>query len=117
MEHIVKEIILSNEQRELLLFLYENLHIDELSEEDQIDFIESFMNHETLNSMAPFKSSLVEMIRELEHNLPAIEWDECSPDSNGQKYDDPCKLYGGKRNERKKQTVKKGNIIYVPFNK
>lgn len=117
MEHIVKEIILTNEHRELLLFLYENLHIEELGQEDQTKFIESFMDGEILSNMAPFKSALVEMIREIEHNIPEIELEEHLPDSKEQKYYAERKLHGGKRNELKKQTIKKGNVIYVPFDK
>ena len=121
MEHVSKEFIgksvslLTNEQRELLFFLYEELQIDSLSEEDQADFFESFMDGETLCTMSLCKSTLVEMIREIEDNLPEIESEEHVPYSNGRQYDEMHKLYGLKRNERKKQIIKKDNIIYVPF--
>ena len=122
MKHIDKEFIgkseslLTNEHRELMLFLYEKLHIEALCEEDQTNFIETFASEETLRNMAPFKSSLQEMIREIEDNIPEIELEEHVRNGKEQKYEDKCKLYGKERDELKKQTIKKGNIIYVPFN-
>lgn len=123
MEHIVEEIIgksaniLTNEQQELLLFLYENLHIEALGKEDQTNFMESFVHGETLSKMAPFKSSLVEMIQEIEQTIPEFELEKHLPDSKERKYCTERKLHGGIRNEQKKQIIIKENIIYIPFDK
>ena len=123
MEHIIKEIIgksdqaLTEEHRELLFFLYENLHIEELEEEDRKDFMESFMDIETLSDMTAYKSSFVEMIREIENNIPSIDLADRLSDSMERKYYTARKLRDGKPNELNKQTIKKGNVVFVPFHK
>ena len=122
MEPIIKDFIgkseslLTNEHRKLLLFLYEELQIEVVCEEDQTNFIECFTNEDTLRNMVPFKSSLQEIIREIEANIPEIELEKHERNRKEQKYDNPCELYGKKQNELKKQAIIKGNIIYIPFN-
>ena len=117
MERIVEtlERTLTNEQRELLLFLYENLHIDELNEEEQCFFVEYFFNSEALRNIAAFAIAFVEIIHEIEENMPAIELEESSANSEEQRYYYARKWHDAKQNELKHHTTKEGNVFYVPF--
>lgn len=117
MENIVETLnrTLTEEQRELLLFLYEHLHVNELSEEEQCFFIEYFFNSEALRNMTAFAIALVEIIHEIEGNIPAIEQEESSANSEEQRYYYARKWHDVKQNELKHHTTKKGNVFYVPF--
>lgn len=117
MENIVEILdrTLTEEQRELLLFLYGNLHVDELSEEEQCFFIEYFFNSETLRNMAKFAIAFVEIIREIEENIPAIEREEGLTNSEEQRCYYARKWHEAKQHELKHRIMKKGNVLYVPF--
>lgn len=117
MEHIVEKSdrTLTDEHRELLLFLYENLHLEELSEEEQLFFMDYFFNSETLRNMAAYAVALVEIIHEIEENIPAIELEECLANSEEQRLYYARKRHDRKLQELKQQTMKKDNVLYVPF--
>ncbi|KOS68058.1 hypothetical protein AEA09_05485 [Lysinibacillus contaminans] len=123
MEHNVETFVekldrtLTDEQRELLLFLYKNLHVDELSEEEQSFFVEYFFNSETLRNMAVFAIALVEIIHEIEGNIPAIELEERLANSEEQRLYYERKWNDAKLNDLKHQTTKQGNVFHVPFAK
>ena len=123
MEHIVEKYVgdlernLTVEHRELLLFLYENLQVDELSEKEQLSFIDYFFNSESLRNIATFAITLVEIIHEIEENIPAIELDERLANSVQQRLYYERKWHEAKVNELKHQTKKEGNVFYVPFAK
>lgn len=123
MERIVEKYIenldwtLTDEHRELLLFLYKNLHVDELREEEQYFFIEYFFNSESLRKMAASAITLFEIIHELEENIPAIELEERLATAEEQRYYYERKWHDAKLHELKQQTTKEGNVFYVPFAK
>lgn len=108
---------LTDEHRELLLFLYGNLHLEELVEEEQNFFIEYFFNSETLRNVAAYAATLVEIIHEIEGNIPTIEFEERLANSEEQRLYYERKWHDRKLNELKQQTTKKGNVFYVPFAK
>lgn len=106
---------LTQEHRELLLFLYEILHVDELSEEEQNSFIEYFFHSDKLQNIAVCALDLVEIIHELQENIPAIEPEEHLVNDEEQRNYYERKRYDAKRNELKHRTMKQGNVFYVPF--
>lgn len=123
MEHIVEKYVekldwtLTAEHRELLLFLYNNLHVDELSEEEQCLFIDYFFKSESLQNMAISAVTLFEIIHEIKENVPAIELGERLANGEEQRNYYERKWYGAKINDLKHQTQKEGNVFHVPFAK
>ncbi|MFJ7735441.1 hypothetical protein ACIQ2D_03765 [Lysinibacillus sp. NPDC097287] len=123
MEHIVEKYVeksdltLTAEHRELLLFLYKNLHVNELSEEEQYFFIDYFFNSESLRNMAASAITLFEIIYELEENIPAIELEERLSNGEEQRHYYERKWHDVKLHEIKHQTKKEGNVFFVPFAK
>lgn len=123
MEHIVEKYLekldwtLTAEHRELLLFLYKHLHVDELSEEEQCFFMDYFLKSESLQNIAAAAITLFEIIHELEENVPAIELEEHLTNGEEQRNFYERKWYDAKINELKHQTKKEGNVFHVPFAK
>ncbi len=76
METLIKQFDkqLTIEQLDYLRFLYENLHIEELSEGgEQHYFIDYFFKSEPLRNMAAFALELTDIMHEIQENIPAIE--------------------------------------------
>ena len=88
------------EQRDFLRFLYENLHLEELSDKEQCFFIDYFYKSETLRNMAAFALELADIMREICELVPAIEKAERL--TNGQER----RLY----NERKWQIARASKV-------
>ncbi len=106
---------ITSEQRDYLYFLYENLHLEELSDKEQHFFIDYFYKSKTLRNMAAFALELVDIMHEIRENIPAIELAERLADGNEQRLYYERKWQEARRRKLKHQTTKKGNILYVPF--
>ncbi|MDM5249213.1 hypothetical protein [Lysinibacillus sp. G4S2] len=103
------------EQRDFLRFLYDHLHLEELSDKEQQIFIDYFYKSETLRNMAAFSLELADVIREMCENIPAIEQAERLANGKEQRLYYERKWQVARRQKLKHQTTKKGNILYVPF--
>ncbi|MGE6513236.1 hypothetical protein [Lysinibacillus sphaericus] len=109
------ELDITPEQREYLCFLYEHLHLEELSDKEQHFFIEYFYKSETLRNMAAFALELADAMREIRENIPAIEQAERQANGKEQRLYYERKWQEAQRLQLKYHTTKKGNIYYVPF--
>lgn len=105
---------LTQEHRDLLLSLYEILHVDDLHEEEQNSFIEYFFSSDKLQNITVLALDLVEIIHELQENIPAIEPEEHLANDEERNYFER-KRHDAKRNELKHPIMKQGNVFYVPF--
>jgi len=103
------------EQRDFLRFLYENLHLEELSDKEQSFFIDYFYKSETLRNMAVFALELADIMREICELIPAIEKAERLNNGKEQRLYNERKWQIARRQKLSRQTIKKGNILYVPF--
>ena len=103
------------EQLDYLRFLYENLHIEELSEGEQHYFIDYFFKSEPLRNMAAFALELTDIMHEIRENIPAIEKAERLANGKEQRQYYERKWLELRRQKLKQQTTKSGNIYYVPF--
>ncbi|KOS61878.1 hypothetical protein FJQ98_18815 [Lysinibacillus agricola] len=106
---------ITSEQRDFLRFLYENLHLEELSDKEQHFFIDYFYKSETLRNMAAFALELADIMHEIRENIPAIEQAERLANGKEQRLYYEQKSQEARRQKLKHQTTKKGNILYVPF--
>ncbi|EFI67260.1 hypothetical protein BFZC1_16814 [Lysinibacillus fusiformis ZC1] len=106
---------LTIEQLDYLRFLYENLHIEELSEGEQHYFIDYFFKSEPLRNMAAFALELTDIMHEIQENIPAIEKAERLANGKEQRQHYERKWSELRRQKLKQQTTKSGNIYYVPF--
>ncbi len=106
---------LSLEQRNYLRFLYENLHLEELSNREQRYFIDYFFKSEPLRNMAAFALELADILHEIRENIPAIEKAERMANGKEQRLYYERKWSELRRQKLKQQTTKSGNIFYVPF--
>ncbi|MGE7090773.1 hypothetical protein ACQKII_04805 [Lysinibacillus sp. NPDC048646] len=109
------ELDITTEQRECLCFLYEHLHLEELSDREQHFFINYFYKSETLRNMAAFALELADIMHEIRENIPAIEQAERLANGKEQRLYYERKWQETKRQQLKHHTTKKGNIFYVPF--
>lgn len=105
----------TSEQRDFLRFLYENLHLEELSDKEQHFFIDYFYKSETLRNMAAFALELADSMREICENIPAIEQAERLANGKEQRLYYESKQQVARRQKLNRQTIKKGNILYIPF--
>lgn len=109
-------IEITSEQRDYLRFLYENLHLEELSDKEQHYFIDYFYKSEALRNMAAFALELADIMQEIQENIPTIEQAERLANGKEQRLYYEQKWEEVRRQKLKHQTRKKGNILYVPFN-
>lgn len=109
------KLVITTKQYEYLCFLFENLHLDELSEKEQHFFIKYFYKSETLRNMAAFALELADAMHEIRENIPAIEQGERLADGKEQRLYYERKRQDARREKLKNQTTKRGNILYVPF--
>ncbi|WP_286927278.1 MULTISPECIES: hypothetical protein [Lysinibacillus] len=109
-------IEITSEQRDYLRFLYENLHLEELSDKEQHYFIDYFYKSEALRNMAAFALELADIMQEIQENIPTIEQAERLANGKEQRLYYEQKWEEVRRQKLKRQTRKKGNILYVPFN-
>ncbi|MFB7157922.1 hypothetical protein [Lysinibacillus sp. NPDC056232] len=116
-ESLIKkfDLEITPEQRDFLCFLYENLHLEELSDKEQCFFIDYFCKSETLRNMAAFALELADIMHEIYKNIPAIEQTERLTNAKERRYYDGRKWQIARRQKLNRQTIKKGNILYVPF--
>lgn len=103
------------DQRHYLCFLYEYLHLEELSNQEQQNFIDYFFESEPLQNMAAFALELAESIQEMQENIPAIEQAERLANSQEQRLYYERKWSAQRRQQLKQQTTKQDNVLYVPF--
>ncbi|WP_155591562.1 hypothetical protein [Lysinibacillus cavernae] len=109
------DIQMTLDQLDYLHFLYENLHLEELSDKEQHYFIDYFFKSEPLRNMAAFALELADIIHEIRENIPAIEKAERLANGNEQGLYYERKWAELRRQKLKQQTMKSGNIFYVPF--
>ncbi|MDM5234375.1 hypothetical protein [Lysinibacillus pakistanensis] len=109
-------IEITSELRDYLRFLYENLHLEELSDKEQHYFIDYFYKSEALRNMAAFALELADIMQEIQENIPTIEQAERLANGKEQRLYYEHKWEEVRRHKLKHQTRKKGNILYVPFN-
>lgn len=109
-------IEITSEQRDYFRFLYENLHLEELSDKEQHYFIDYFYKSETLRNMAAFALELADIMLEIQENIPAIEQAERLANGKEQRSYYEHKWEEVRRQKLKHQTRKNGNILYVSFN-
>ncbi|QPQ30085.1 vWA domain-containing protein [Lysinibacillus sp. JNUCC 51] len=116
-ESLIKKFDLefTSEQRDFLRFLYENLHLEELSNKEQHFFIDFFYKSEALRNMAAFALELADIIHEIYENIPAIEQNERLANGKEQRLYYERKRQVARRRKLNRQTIKKGNILYVSF--
>ncbi|MFJ7405351.1 MULTISPECIES: hypothetical protein [unclassified Lysinibacillus] len=116
-ESLIKKfgLEISIEQRKYLGFLYENLHLEELSDKEQHFFIDYFYKSETLRNMAAFALELADVMHEIRENVPTIEQAEQLANGKEQRLYYEQKWQEARRQKLKQQTTKNGNILYVPF--
>lgn len=109
------DLAFTSEQCDFFRFLYENLHLEELSNIEQHFFIDFFYKSETLRSMAAFALELADIMHEIYENIPAVEHAERLANGKEQRLYDVRKWHIARRRKLNRQTIKKGNILYVPF--
>ncbi len=116
-ESLIKKfgLEISSEQRNYLDYLYENLHVEELSEKEQHFFIDYFYKSETLRNMAAFALELADVMHEIRENVPAIEQSERLANGKEQRMYYAQKWQEARRQKLKQHTTKSGNVLYVPF--
>lgn len=116
-ESLIKKfgLEISSEQRNYLDYLYENLHVEELSEKEQHFFIDYFYKSETLRNMAAFALELADVMHEIRENVPAIEQAERLANGKEQRMYYAQKWQEARRQKLKQHTTKSGNVLYVPF--
>ncbi|MFJ7646452.1 hypothetical protein ACIQ1H_02820 [Lysinibacillus sp. NPDC097279] len=116
-ESLIKKfgLEISIEQRKYLSFLYENLHLEELSDKEQHFFIDYFYKSETLRNMAAFALELADVTQEIRENVPTIEQAEQLANGKEQRLYYEQKWQEARRQKLKQQTTKSGNVLYVPF--
>ncbi len=117
-ESLIKKLGLdiSSEQRQYLGFLFENLHLEELSDKEQHFFVEYFYKSEALRKMAAFALELADVMHEIRENVPTIEQAERLANGKEQRLYYEQKRQETRRQKLKQQTAKNGNVLYVPFN-
>ncbi len=106
---------MTEEQCNYLHFLYENLHLEELNDREQRYFIDYFFKSEPLRNMAAFALELADIMHEIRENIPPIEKAERLADGHEQRLYYQRKWSELRRQKLKQQTLKNGNIFYVPF--
>lgn len=106
---------MSLEQRNYLRFLYENLHLEELSSREQHYFIDYFFKSEPLRKMAAFALELADILHEVRENIPAIEKAERLANGKEQRLYYERKWSELRRQKLKQQITKNGNVFYIPF--
>lgn len=106
---------MTEEQRNYLNFLYENLHLEELNDKEQRYFIDYFFKSEPLRNMAAFALELADVMHEIRENIPPIEKAERLADGHEQRLYYERKWSELRRQKLKQQTLKNGNVFYVPF--
>lgn len=117
-ESLIKKLGLdiSSEQRQYLGFLFENLHLEVLSDKEQHFFVEYFYKSEALRKMAAFALELADVMHEIRENVPTIEQAERLANGKEQRLYYEQKRQETRRQKLKQQTAKNGNVLYVPFN-
>ncbi|MEA0563950.1 hypothetical protein [Lysinibacillus irui] len=106
---------MTEEQCNYLHFLYENLHLEELNDREQRYFIDYFFKSEPLRNMAAFALELADIMHEIRENIPPIEKAERLADGREQRLYYEHKWSELRRQKLKQQTLKSGNVFYVPF--
>ena len=117
METLIKQFDkqLTIEQLDYLRFLYENLHIEELSEGEQHYFIDYFFKSEPLRNMAAFALELTDIMHEIQENIPAIEQAERLANGKEQRQYYERKWSELRRQKLKQQTTKAEIFTMYPF--
>ncbi|MFJ7368251.1 hypothetical protein ACIQVU_02205 [Lysinibacillus sp. NPDC098008] len=109
------DIEITLEQRNYLRFLYEHLHLEELSDKEQQYFIDYFFKSEPLRNMAAFALELADIMQEMQENMPAIEQAERLANGREQRLYYERKWAERRRQQLKQQITKNNNVLYVPF--